>query len=88
MPKSVQRRSSNQKAKLAPGTLATVIRETTHLWRKYHLNYDQAIQVAKHVRARLELERPDIRPTVVDRLTRDEERRLIGRAYGRAACVG
>lgn len=61
--------------------MATVVRETTHLWRRFHLTYDQAIQVAKYVRARLELERPDKRPTVVDRLTRDEERRLVARAY-------
>ena len=61
--------------------MSTVVRETTHLWRRFHLTYDQAIQVAKYVRARLELERPDKRPTVVDRLTRDEERRLVARAY-------
>ena len=61
--------------------MATLVRETTHLWRRYHLTYDQAIQVARHVRGRLELERPNVRPTVVDRLSRDEERRLITHAY-------
>ena len=61
--------------------MATVVRETVQLWRRYHLTYNQAIQVSKHVRARLELERPDTRPTVVDRLSGDEERRLIARAY-------
>lgn len=61
--------------------MSLVIRKTTHLWRRFHLTYDQAIQVAKHVRARLALERPAKRPTAVDRLTRDEERKLIAHAY-------
>src|SRR5688572_13353686 len=83
MKKSDVRRSPNRKAKdrPEPAKMGTLVRETTHLWRRYHLTYDQAIQVAKHVRARLELERPDVRPTTVERLTRDEERRLLARAY-------
>lgn len=81
MTKAAQRRSPNRNAKPARAPLAEVVRETARLWRGYHLTYDQVIQVSKHARAVLELERPDKRPTVVDRLTRDEERRLIARAY-------
>src|SRR5687767_4848027 len=85
MSKSGQRRSSIRKAKVLPKRppvpMAAVIRETTRLWRQAHLTYDQAIQVSKYARARLELERPAKRPTVVDRLSRDEERKHIARAY-------
>jgi integrase/recombinase XerD len=61
--------------------LAKVISRTEHLWRRFHLSYDQAIQVAKHVRGRLLLERPAKRRTVVDRLSREEERKLVAHAY-------
>lgn len=83
MPKRSQRRSSNRNAKVRSKRtpVSAVIRETTRLWRQAHLTYDQAIQVSKHVRARLELERPAKRPTAVERLSRDEERKLIARAY-------
>lgn len=60
---------------------AEVVRRTEYLWRRYHLTYDQAIQVAKQVRARLALERPTQRHRVVERLSREEERKLITRAY-------
>lgn len=62
-------------------SLAAVVRATERLWRRAHLGYDQAVQVAKQVRARLALERPAKRRTVVDRLSRDEERKLIAQAY-------
>lgn len=90
MQKRTQRRSPIRKAKdRATATLlerarvpmADVIRETTRLWRQAHLTYDQAIQVSKYARAKLELERPTVRPTMVDRLSRGEERTLIARAY-------
>jgi integrase/recombinase XerD len=92
MAKTPQRRSSTRKAKLARKTLRTpfalVVRQTERLWRRFHLTYDQAIQVAKHVRARLSLERPAKRPIVVDRLSHEEERKLIAHAYRAAVPRG
>jgi integrase/recombinase XerD len=80
-----ERRSSNRKAKRGNEKervpLAEVVRGTERLWRRFHLSYDQVIQVAKHARARLGLERPGARLSVVDRLSREEERALIQQAY-------
>jgi integrase/recombinase XerD len=73
-------RTHSAKAKSSPG-LKAVIAATKKLWRQYHLTYDQTHYVAKEVRRALALERPKTRKRVVARLSRDEERRLIGHAY-------
>lgn len=61
--------------------LKGLITETAKLWRKHHLTYDQARYVAKEVRKSLGVERVKIRKRVVDRLSREEEKRLIQAAY-------
>lgn len=61
--------------------LKSLITATAKLWRKHHLTYDQARYVAKEVRKSLGVERVKIRKRVVDRLSREEEKRLIQVAY-------
>lgn len=78
MPKRLEFRPANRKAKLP---LSRVVEDTERLWRRYHLTYDQAVEVAKHVRHRLELERPAKRRNVVDRLSQDESTQFITQAY-------
>jgi integrase/recombinase XerD len=62
-------------------SLQPVIEATRKLWRRYHLTYDQTRYVAKEVRRFLCIERPTKRPRVVNRLSREEEQRLITHAY-------
>ncbi len=59
----------------------SLIAETAKLWRKHHLTYDQARYVTKEVRRSLEIERTKTRQRVVERLSREEEKRLIQAAY-------
>jgi integrase/recombinase XerD len=73
-------RTPPQKAKSDPG-LQAVIQATQKLWRRYHLSYDQTRYVAKQARRALALERPQVRARIIERLSRDEERRLIEAAY-------
>ena len=80
-------RTPSQKTKSEEG-LQSVIKATEKLWRSYHLTYDQARYVAKEVRRTLELERPKTRTRVIDRLSREEERRLIDTAYGQTGMRG
>src|SRR5262249_51509864 len=54
---------------------------TAKLWRKYHLTYDQARYVAKEVRKSLAIARVKVRKRVIQRLSHEEEQRLIQRAY-------
>ncbi len=61
--------------------LKLLIRTTTKLWRKYHLTYDQARYVTKEVRKALGVKRVKSRKRVIQRLSREEEHRLIQRAY-------
>ncbi|MEE8302020.1 MAG: tyrosine-type recombinase/integrase [Candidatus Tectomicrobia bacterium] len=61
--------------------LQAVIKATEKLWRRHHLTYDQTRYIAKEVRRALEIERPQNRVRVVERLSREEERRLIETAY-------
>ena len=51
------------------------------LWRQYHLTYDQARYVGKEVRKTLEVKRVKVRKRVIQRLSREEEQRLVQRAY-------
>jgi len=74
--KSTTTRSAKQ-----PDDLKELIAATTKLWRKSHLTYDQARYVSKEVRKRLDIARVRTRKRVVDRLSRDEEGRLIKQAY-------
>ena len=63
-------------------SLKALISATTKLWRKHHLTYDQARYISKEVRRALGIERVKTRRRVVERLSRDEERRrLIQHAY-------
>jgi len=73
-------RTPPQKAK-SDADLQAIIRATLKLWRRHHLSYDQTRYVARQVRHALELERPQIRTRIIERLSRDEERRLIDTAY-------
>src|SRR5919206_2647788 len=61
--------------------LAAVIRDTTRLWRKHGLGYDQTKYVVEHVRRELDLAPPTGRRRSVDRLDRFEVERLIQAAY-------
>jgi integrase/recombinase XerD len=61
--------------------LKPLITATAKLWRKYHLTYDQARYVTKEVRRTLGVKRIKVRKRVIQRLSRDEEQRLIHIAY-------
>jgi integrase/recombinase XerD len=73
-------RTPPAKAK-SPNGLKELISATIKLWRKHHLTYDQARYVSKEVRSALRIERVKSRKRVVQRLSRDEEQRLIQQAY-------
>jgi integrase/recombinase XerD len=73
-------RTPSHKAK-PDDSLKALISATTKLWRKHHLTYDQARYVSKEVRRALGIQRLKTSKRVVDRLSRDEERRLIQHAY-------
>lgn len=73
-------RTPSRKAKIE-NKLKALISATTKLWRKHHLTYDQARYVSKEVRRALGIDRVKTRKRVVERLSRDEERRLIRHAY-------
>jgi integrase/recombinase XerD len=73
-------RTPSRKAK-TESSLKALISATTKLWRKHHLTYDQARYVSKEVRKALGIGLVKTRKRVVERLSRDEERRLIRHAY-------
>ncbi|HEX8149998.1 MAG TPA: tyrosine-type recombinase/integrase [Pyrinomonadaceae bacterium] len=73
-------RTPSRKAK-PQDSLKSLITATTKLWRKHHLTYDQARYVSKEARRALGIVRVKTRKRVVERLSRDEERRLIQHAY-------
>jgi integrase/recombinase XerD len=68
--------------------LQEVVRETTKLWRKHHLSYDQTKHVVEDVRRALGLAAPRERRRTVDRLDREEIERLIEAAYRRTSGAG
>jgi integrase/recombinase XerD len=74
-------RTPSAKAKTTPNNLKSLIAATTKLWRKHHLTYDQARYVSKEARRALGIQRVKTRKRVVQRLSRDEEQRLINQAY-------
>jgi integrase/recombinase XerD len=61
--------------------LGGVVRETTRLWRKHHLGYDQTKYVVEQVRRRLTLLPPSSRRRTVNRLDKIEVERLIQNTY-------
>jgi integrase/recombinase XerD len=61
--------------------LKDLITATVKLWRKHHLSYDQTRYVAKEARRALGINRVKTRKKVVQRLSREEEERLIRQAY-------
>ncbi len=69
-----------QKAK-STEIIKDAIDATIKLWRKFHLSYDQTRYVAKETRNALSLKRVKARKRVVQRLSREEEDRLISQAY-------
>jgi len=64
------------------------VRATDRLWRRAHLNYDEAREVGKQVRARLELHRPIARRGVPERLGQADAGRLLAAAYRAARTRG
>jgi len=84
---NVSAQSASQKAEKsksgfsADKSLKELITATTKLWRKYHLTYDQARYVGKEVRRLLAINRTKDRKNVVQRLSREEETKLINQAY-------
>jgi len=73
-------RGSRTKAQLS-AALADVVLETTRLWRKHHLGYDQTKYVVEQTRRRLKLEPPGTRRRMVERLDKAEVERLIRNTY-------
>ena len=73
-------RTPSAKAKTGK-PLQGLIAATAKLWRQHHLTYDQTRYVAKEARRSLALERTKTRKRVVERLSREEEKRLIQAAY-------
>ena len=65
-----------------------LISATIKLWRKHHLTYDQARYVSKEVRRALRIKRVKSRKRVVQRLSRDEEQRLIQQVYKQRGARG
>src|SRR4030095_8117331 len=74
-------RTPSKKAKSESSSLKPIITATAKLWRKCHLTYDQARYVGKEVRRTLAVKRVKVRKRALQRLSRDEEQRLIQRAY-------
>ena len=77
-------RGQNQEA----NSVREVARETTKLWRKHHLSYDQSKHVVEQTRRELGLEAPRERRRTVERLDRIEVERLIEAAYVIPAATG
>ena len=61
--------------------LADVVRETTRLWRKHHLGYDQTKYVVEQVRRGLMLRPSGTRRRTINRLDKIEVERLIQHTY-------
>lgn len=83
-----ERKMRGQKAMTKSVGLNEVIRETTKLWCKHHLSYDQSRYVVERVRRELGLKRPKARRRTVARLDRHEIERLIEAAYHRGSRYG
>jgi integrase/recombinase XerD len=73
-------RGKRANAQFAEG-MGNVVRETTRLWRKHHLGYDQTKYVVEQARRRLTLRPPGTRRRTVNRLDKIEVERLIQSTY-------
>jgi len=71
-----------------PQDLTEVLRETTKLWRKHHLSYDQSRYIVAQVRRALQLSAPRERRRTVARLDKYEVERLIEAAYRKGSRYG
>lgn len=69
-------------------SIKAIARATAKLWKRHGLDYDSARAVAKAARKIAGLARPARRRSVVDRLSGDEARRLIERAYSEGGARG
>src|ERR1700739_3559418 len=69
-------------------SLREAVSQTTKLWRKYHLTYDQTKHVVEQTRRELGLEEPRERRRTVERLDRAEVERLIETAYKHSSRYG
>ena len=72
----------------SPQDMTEVLRETTKLWRKHHLSYDQSRYVVEQVRRALQLSAPRERRRTVARLDKHEVGRLIEAAYRKGSHYG
>ena len=79
-PKRPKVRGKRANAQFAEG-MGDVVRETTRLWRKHHLGYDQTKYVVEQARRRLTLRPPGTRRRTVNRLDKIEVERLIQSTY-------
>jgi integrase/recombinase XerD len=68
--------------------MTEVLRETTKLWRKHHLSYDQSRYVVAQVRRALQLSAPRERRRTVARLDKYEVGRLSEAAYRKGSRYG
>jgi hypothetical protein len=69
-------------------SLREVVSQTTKLWRKYHLTYDQTKNVVEQARQALSLKALRERRRTVERLDRAEIERLIETAYDHSSRRG
>jgi len=81
-------RSTVDRARREPGEFVALVRATERLWRRAHLTYDQAVEVGKQVRQRLDLSRSVVRRGAPPRLTPADAARLIAAAYRTASARG
>jgi integrase/recombinase XerD len=72
----------------SPQAMTELLRETTKLWRKHHLSYDQSRYVVAQVRRALQLSAPRERRRTVARLDKYEVGRLIEAAYRKGSRYG
>lgn len=79
--KPTEKSVSSKNDSASDKSLKELISATAKLWRKYHLTYDQARYIGKEVRRELSIRRAKTRKTVVQRLSREEESKLINQAY-------
>ena len=71
----------------SPQDMTEVLRETTKLWRKHHLSYDQSRYVVAQVRQALQLAAPRERRRTVARLDKHEVERLIAPRTAKGAAM-
>lgn len=68
--------------------LKDVIEETTKLWRKHHLDYNQVGYITKQVRKNLSISRIKPRTQIIQRLSQEEVQAIINLAYQKKGLYG